>query len=871
MHWARKIIALLQTGLQVWTPAFLLYWAASRPLPVYAGRFLDAARQGQAFGRVIVPYAPNLAGQDSQGNLILNWKDQTSSIEPEALFPDTQNTEDPDLAELYGNDAGIISRAQSELEKMQESGSYSGQTYRGLYEAVNRARVSMSNDPIWKQTDDIVKQLQKNEFSDCEIIVGKNRKSKKKHVPDYRTCERIVHPGDTCHFQHDYTIEYLRQFGVTASCWTDDDCVIKVDLRTNTILACYGSHTAYGCTVSSPPVNYEEVCADVNEGIIRSVAATQSTYQYGVYQLPSCDNDMVAILYVHNTAGSHQLQHLTVSVAVNQYHIVDRGWTSDKGCEILLRDIDGDEYVKPAGNPPTYGYYCSRGPCDTATQIAGAWVSENDLYSTNPFKTVGISNLAHEVTVPIDNNFNKGKLGCWTDPQGVEHCPDNLGNRKDTCEELENDPNCSYVKQECIKGAQDPQSGICYAWTVIFDCGGDDETTVRYNCNGVIRCMGEECIEGQYDPNNKDFAKAAAMLQVAQYAMSDVDCSDPHAGCRIWTGKDYECKKALGGWVDCCTQPQGISFVDYIRLLTASHKMTAINWSLEKFLPNPFGGNPFHGTWADLSQYTDFIEKALSSAWDSLVGTSEKAVTATIGERLTQAIMRKAYEFVNAISPDMARMIFNATQITPIGGGQSITYVTLTPAMQTIVSMVNFIMWLYTIYQILDLLVQIIWQCEEDEFVLGAKRRMKVCHYIGSYCKTSIGVCVEKRDSYCCFNSPLARIMQEQIRGQLGISWGEPDDPDCHGLLISELENVDWEKIDLSEWLALLNLSGKYPTQKTMSIEGLTGPGSSLDFGTTSEPRQDARTRIVERLEQAGNLEEKRIEWWLNKWGQGGD
>jgi hypothetical protein len=52
--------------------------------------------------------------------------------------------------------------------------------------------------------------------------------------------------------------------------------------------------------------------------------------------------------------------------------------------------------------------------------------------------------------------------------------------------------------------------------------------------------------------------------------------------------------------------------------------------------------------------------------------------------------------------------------------------------------------------------------CEEDEFELGVKRELKSCHYVGSYCKSKVlTACIERRKAYCCFNSPLARILDE--------------------------------------------------------------------------------------------------------------
>jgi conjugal transfer mating pair stabilization protein TraN len=182
-------------------------------------------------------------------------------------------------------------------------------------------------------------------------------------------------------------------------------------------------------------------------------------------------------------------------------------------------------------------------------------------------------------------------------------------------------------------------------------------------------------------------------------------------------------------------------------------------------------------------------------------------------------------------------------------------------------------MWIYTLYQLFDILVHIIWQCTQEEFELGAKRQLKVCHYNGSYCQGKIlGICIEKRDSYCCYNSPLARILQEQVRKQPQVNrpYGEADSPDCSGLTAVDLQVVNWDLVDLSEWMGLLMLAGKLPTQKEMSIEGLTGAGSPWNFEKTSEPRPNLTERTLERLNfTSEDLEQLRITKELMMWGVG--
>jgi len=153
----------------------------------------------------------------------------------------------------------------------------------------------------------------------------------------------------------------------------------------------------------------------------------------------------------------------------------------------------------------------------------------------------------------------------------------------------------------------------------------------------------------------------------------------------------------------------------------------------------------------------------------------------------------------------------------------------------------SWVMTAYMIYTVAVILIQLIWTCEEDELELGAKRELKSCHYVGSYCKSKVlTACIERRKASCCFNSPLARILGEQIHPQLGRGWGESDNPDCSGIAVEDFERVDWEQVSLNEWLAILAETGNYPTLEDLDLEELTGTGSEYDL---SDERADAAER----------------------------
>ena len=62
----------------------------------------------------------------------------------------------------------------------------------------------------------------------------------------------------------------------------------------------------------------------------------------------------------------------------------------------------------------------------------------------------------------------------------------------------------------------------------------------------------------------------------------------------------------------------------------------------------------------------------------------------------------------------------------------------------TITVVIQWVMWAYLVYTIVMILIQLIWECTEDEFTLGVQRELKACHRVGAYCKKNFfGACIE--------------------------------------------------------------------------------------------------------------------------------
>ena len=154
----------------------------------------------------------------------------------------------------------------------------------------------------------------------------------------------------------------------------------------------------------------------------------------------------------------------------------------------------------------------------------------------------------------------------------------------------------------------------------------------------------------------------------------------------------------------------------------------------------------------------------------------------------------------------------------------------------------------YTAYVVAVMAVQMIYRCEKEEFELAAKKDTKSCTYVGSYCADELlGVCLEKKEAYCCFNSPLSRIINTQLRPQLSRPFGDPESPDCDGIPMTQVGSIDWSQVDLTEWTALLSAYDLLPQAQSISADSLTGPGSALN--AVDGPRSDAVERAQRRVE----------------------
>jgi hypothetical protein len=99
--------------------------------------------------------------------------------------------------------------------------------------------------------------------------------------------------------------------------------------------------------------------------------------------------------------------------------------------------------------------------------------------------------------------------------------------------------------------------------------------------------------------------------------------------------------------------------------------------------------------------------------------------------------------------------------------------------------------------------------CLPEEITQANNAKNGLCHIVGSYCATKwLDACVVTKETSCCYDSKIGRIIAEQGRPQLAAFAGIPNDgfgtaksPVCRGFKPEEFQYIDMRKVDFAEFI----------------------------------------------------------------------
>lgn len=340
---------------------------------------------------------------------------------------------------------------------------------------------------------------------------------------------------------------------------------------------------------------------------------------------------------------------------------------------------------------------------------------------------------------------------------------------------------------------------------------------------------------------------------------------DENVTCELFKGTAMECKVAVGGMQDCCESPVAVSLADYIALTTKMIEMDALTGEVA-------GLDGYTGVWDIASNWGS---ATVESAWSAVQGEfiSPADIVAQGGDgaistamsSVAQSMMQYTNTFlIETFGPEVAAMFFQST-----GAGAAAT-IGPSSAMQAVGAALQVVYYAYLAYVVFNLLIGIIFECEDEEMDLAMKNELLSTHYLGTYCKTEVlGACIEKRRSYCVFDSPLSRIMMEQIykQRQMGLDWGTAKNPNCMGLAIDGMDKIDWDLVNLDEWIGILIETDNYTDMVNVDLDSLTGSGSNLNYQEDGIDRENVLEANKIRMEDI-DVDNVRREAYEDAWNK---
>jgi conjugal transfer mating pair stabilization protein TraN len=314
--------------------------------------------------------------------------------------------------------------------------------------------------------------------------------------------------------------------------------------------------------------------------------------------------------------------------------------------------------------------------------------------------------------------------------------------RQSDCGALNANAACTSTGSRCLENLK---NGSCSLLERQYQCKVKEGTTSTTTTCATGVCVNGDC-SGPTSTPDTDMAKVLTALELSRQGGVYMD----PATMEIFKGAGADCTVKLGGLVNCCHAKGGGGGGLSIANSMMFQGVKVIGNEAVQFLGSKY-------VYDALSN--DLIPTELLSA---LYGSS------------------------------------TGSSYTLFGGGNLSFYgITFVPGLDPPFAFDPYTFAAAIAIQIISQYLQ----CAPSEQQLAMKKDQRLCTYAGSFCsKKFLGVCLEKKESSCCYNSRLARIINEQGRAQIGKTYGNPKSPNCSGFTPDQLQALDFSKMDLAEF-----------------------------------------------------------------------
>jgi hypothetical protein len=408
------------------------------------------------------------------------------------------------------------------------------------------------------------------------------------------------------------------------------------------------------------------------------------------------------------------------------------------------------------------------GPCQSLDTNTNCQIAESQCVSTTP---PSLPPGIDPAQVAPDGCYQKqNTYACLTGRADSSECDGYAAN-----------PNCS-LQSTTTCDPEDQINGRCTFEQRTYQCMSQPpKTNTVTDCSGQLFCQNGNCFDKGYQ-NDTDFARSMALMEAAREA--GVYGNETS----IFSGTDSRCKIKLFGLANCCKKSSGGGGYSNNLLFNIAGQV---------------GGQVFsYGSrYVYDALYTSDAPNWMVEGMAAMLSIDPMNPASALSQWSPSFSLYGFTVSTGAIAPG-----FIANQlgfgVIDLGSFAGLNFA-FDPTSLAI--------------QIGLMILQDLMSCDQQEQILAMRRGQNLCTEIGTYCSSElkllfIKICIEKTKSFCCYNSRLARIINEQGRAQIGKSWGSPKSPNCSGFTQSEFAAIDFSRIDLSEFMSEVMASIQIPS-----------------------------------------------------------
>jgi conjugal transfer mating pair stabilization protein TraN len=364
----------------------------------------------------------------------------------------------------------------------------------------------------------------------------------------------------------------------------------------------------------------------------------------------------------------------------------------------------------------------------------------------------------------------------------------NPGNVVSDCGPLASNPKCTLKATSCILTLA---GGQCGEVEKTFSCETQPAQNVTSEVCENMTCDANGVCISAVDQPDPDFGRTAASMELARQMGTYMDPNN----LTVFGGEDSRCSKGKLGVSSCCSPKGG----GQSNAGLASSMFPAV-----------------------LTTGKEVLDVGSMYLYDSLMSndTMQQGVGAMISQVNNWMGGSEGAEFFNgSFDPSFSYMGFG------VGIGSAGANTIASMSLGGVDIFISFNPYALLATLVLDWLLT----CQQSDHMTGLRKGQNLCHHVGTYCSSKfLGACVEKKETHCCYNSRLARIVQEQGRPQIGKSWGTPEAPVCGGFTQTEIEGLDFSKMDLSEFIQEIQ------AKAVNTIPGSTRAGATVTNRVTN-------------------------------------